>query len=429
MIPGGQWSQRKKVIFRFFFIYLFFLLTFIGLDQIPGAHSAARFYYLLRDWAVKIANAKFFHVARVLVQSGSSGDTSYNWALQWLLISMAITGCVVWSYLDRKTRNYAKLNYWLCLFSRYFITLTAFDYGIAKLFAIQMSFPDLHQLATPLGDLLPMRLAWMFIGYSKSYQVFSGAIEVLAGLLLLYRRTATLGTLIALGVFINVLVLNLSYDIPVKLFSIQVVLICSFLLANETRRIWDFFILNRPAATGSLYEFTWNSKWMRLSRIALKAGFLVIAIGAQFYSDLRYYKNVHSVPAAQVFKNGVYEVTIYAVNDHKIPLALSDSMRWQDVIFQDGSGSVKTADTLFTQVYKRGYFVYTTDERAALLSFKKNKDESSGFLNFHYELPDSNIIRLRGKNKLDSLFIELKWTNRHFQLGERQFHWLSERGR
>ena len=45
--------------------------------------------------------------------------------------------------------------------------------------------PTLSQLATPLGDLLPMRLSWLFIGYSTPYQVFSGVMETVAGLLLL----------------------------------------------------------------------------------------------------------------------------------------------------------------------------------------------------------------------------------------------------
>jgi hypothetical protein len=425
----SRWPLWKNVIFRFFFIYLISLVTLTWLDQIPGVNSVTRYYNLLRDWAVNTANAKFFRVAKVLVQSDTSGDTSYAWAFEWLVMSMAVIGCIIWSLLDRRRKNYAKLNYWLCLCARYFIALSAFEYGIAKLFALQMSFPNLHQLATPLGDLLPMRLSWMFIGYSTSYQVFSGVAEVLAGLLLLHRRTATLGTLIAFGVFANVMMLNLSYDVPVKIFSMQLVLICLFLLANEARRIWDFFILNKPAATASLYEFTYHKKWLRISRIVLKVVFIVIAVGIQFYSDLGYYKRVHKVAAAQDIKNGVYEVTTYAVNNHNIPLSLSDSMRWQDVIFEEGRGSIKTADTLFRQRYGRGYFVYSTDKRAALLSFKKEGDGSTGFLNFRYEIPESNTIRLWGKSEKDSLFIELKRTNRHFQLAGKQFHWLSEQGR
>lgn len=117
-----------------------------------------------------------------------------------------------------------------------------------------MVFPSLHQLATPLGDLLPMRLSWLFIGYSSPYQIFSGVMEVFAGSLLLYRRTATLGAFVAAGVFTNVMMLNMCYDIPVKIFSMQLVAVSLFLLANESKRMICFFILNKPADTCSIYH-------------------------------------------------------------------------------------------------------------------------------------------------------------------------------
>jgi hypothetical protein len=71
-----------------------------------------------------------------------------------------------------------------------------------------MPAPSLSQLATPLGDFGAMRLAWLYMGYSGPYQVFSGMAEVITGLLLLYRRTVTLGLLAGLGVFINVMTMN-----------------------------------------------------------------------------------------------------------------------------------------------------------------------------------------------------------------------------
>ena len=196
----------KKVLFRFFFIYLFFQLSpWNWVARIPVLGYPAQCYSKLMNWAVNAANAKFFHVAPVLVPTNGSGDTSFAWAELWLTISLAVIGCIIWSIIDWRRRNYSVLNYWLCLFARYYVATYAFVYGFFKVFALQMGFPSLHQLATPLGDLLPMRLSWLFIGYSTPYQVFSGAAEVLAGLLLLYRRTATLGTFIALGVFINVM--------------------------------------------------------------------------------------------------------------------------------------------------------------------------------------------------------------------------------
>ena len=161
----------------------------------------------------------------MLVPFNGSGDTSYGYAQLDLYLLLAATGAIVWSILGRTSIQYNGLSYWLRLFIRYFLIMNCFAYGFDKLFLLQMPFPNTSQLATPLGDFLPMRLSWMFMGYSHTYQFFSGLLEVLAGVLLLFRRTTTLGLFFAGGLFLNIMMLNLGYDIPVKLFSIQLFLI------------------------------------------------------------------------------------------------------------------------------------------------------------------------------------------------------------
>jgi len=429
--PNSQmWPIWKKLLFRFFFVYFFFQFApWTWLDVVPGFGYLLGLYNNLMDWLVDFANAKVFHIRPVLIPINGSGDTSYGWAQVCFWFSLAATGCIIWSALDRRRKNYTELNYWLCLFARYYLAMSAFTYGIVKLFAMQMYFPTLHQLATPLGDLLPMRLSWLFIGYSTTYQVFSGVMEVLAGLLLLYRRTASFGVMMATAVFTNVMMLNLSYDIPVKIFSMQLVLVCLFLLANESQRIFYFFILNKAAPVSVIYDFSYRKKWHRISRVVLKVCFVVLAIGMQFYSDLGYYSSEHKPKEKQVIPDGVYEVTSFTINKKIIPLSLSDSLRWQDVIFENNTGSIKTADTAFRQRYKRGYFIYAVDKVAQIMYLRKQDSDSLPFMNLHYQTPDPNTVKLWGKLRSDSLFVELKRINRHFQLTERQFHWLSEHNR
>src|SRR5450432_1441272 len=144
------WPLWRKIIFRFFFIFLAFVITpWEWITDIPGVGFIVGFYDKLMDWMVDIANAKLFHVRPVLVPLNGSGDTSYGWAQLWLLLCLAFIGAFVWTVLDRKSKNYIHLNYWLCLFARYYVALFAFTYGILKIFAMQMYFPNLHELATP----------------------------------------------------------------------------------------------------------------------------------------------------------------------------------------------------------------------------------------------------------------------------------------
>ena len=161
----------------------------------------------------------------------------------------------------------------------------------------------------------------------------------------------------------------------------------------------------------------------------LNGGFVVIAVVLPFISTYQYYVSAHKPPKKQPVKNGVYEVAVFSVNNHPVPLAIDDSMRWHDVIFQDGLGSIKTADSAFRQRYKRGYFYYSADSATHTLGFKKMTGDSLFIVNLHYDLPDSNTVRLWGLRRNDSLYVELKRTNRHFQLAEKQFHWLTEYNR
>lgn len=425
---NAHWPLWKKIVFRFFFVYLVLQMSPVNwLDAIPGVAFVTQFWNQLLDWIVTEANALFFHVRPVLVPENGSGDTSMGWARLWTYLSLGVIGAIVWSVLDRKRPNYIHLNYWLVLFARYYVIIIALTYGIIKLFGMQMVFPSLHQLATPLGDLLPMRFSWFFIGYSTPYQFFSGVMETLAALLLLYRRTSTLGVLVATGVFINVMMLNLCYDIPVKIFSMQMVFTCLFLLFNESGRLIDFFVLNKPAPVGSIYHFKYTKKWMRVTRIVLKSLIIIVSLIWPFYQD--YGMSRPTPKAKQPVPNGVYAVTKYRLNKTEVPLSAQDTLRWQDLIFEDGLGSVQSNDTLFRQRYNRGYFIYGLDTAKNMLGFKKRMTDKSYGLEFKFAMPDKNTITLSGLKGKDSLFVELKRTNRHFQLAERQFHWLSEQNR
>jgi hypothetical protein len=430
-----NWSLFRKILFRFFFIYLLLeAAPWSWLEPIPGVGFLLNYYNQFIDWMVQIANAKLFHIRKVLVSPAGSGDTSWSWALQWLYIVVAFAGCLIWSFFDRKRKNYIELNYWLCLTVRYYVIMIAFSYGLSKVFPLQMPFPNQSQLATPLGDFLPMRLSWMFMGYSGAYQIFSGFMEVLAGSLLLYRKTATMGALLALAVFSNVMMMNLSYDIPVKIFSMNIVLFCLYLLANEYNRILSFFVLNKPAVLSSIYHFTYTKRWMRITRVILKIAFIAYTVVFSFYENRREYKSLVNTPDTKPIKSGIYDIATFVVNKDTIPPLITDSMRWQDVVFEkNGSGSIKTADTIFRQRYKRGYFRFETDTLEHVINFKKLQTDSAMYsgiiLSMRYDLPDTSTIRLWGKDKNDSLYVLLKRSDRHFQLAEKQFHWLSEYNR
>jgi len=435
--PAGPttWPLWQRLLFRFVFVYLLLQIApWNWFARLPGLFFVPRYWYRVTDWAVQTSNRHLFHVRDTLVPTNGSGDTSWAWTELWLYLSVALIACIVWSAIDRRKIAYPRLGYWLRTITRYYIATFALSYGIIKLFLLQMPFPALSQLATPLGDLLPMRLSWLFIGYSGQYQFFSGLMETTAGLLLLYRPTVTLGLFAAAGAFLNVLMINLSYDVPVKLFAGHLFLACIVLLLWDSRRLFTLFVRNRPMPGTGAYEPYFTKRWLRYAALAVKLVLIWYILIQPFRNGWRTYQSVANQPAAEPFRAGVYDVRTFVVAGDTLPAR--DPSRWNDLIIDNaGSGSVGTSDTLFWQRYGRGYFRYRAnkDERTAVLwkSFFRTGTplDSTYLFTARYEMPDTNTIRFWTTIRGDSVFVEMARTDRHFQLAERQFHWLSEYNR
>lgn len=431
-MPTAKWSTLQKFLFQFFFIYfIFYAAPWTWLDGIPYYEYVSMGYNWLIDQLVQFGNRYIFKAYKELVPLNGSGDTSWAYTQLWLFLLISLVGAAIWLVLDRNKPHYRNWNYVLSNVVRYFLAINAFGYGIIKLFALQMIFPSLSQLATPLGELLPMRFSWLFIGYSETYQVFSGAAEVVVGLLLFYRRTATGGTLMAFAVFTNVMVMNFAYDIPVKLFSTHLVVMSLFLLAQEHQRIAAFFFFNQTAAPSSLYDRVFHKKWQRIIRIITKIGFVILIIILPFYFSYERKQSMKEIVDQKPIRSGVYDVADFVLNKDTIPAIIGDSARrWSQLIFQPGTtGSMLSADTLYRKMYGRAYFGYFVDTAKQEMQFRWAGKQSDSLFTLKYNIPDSTTIALTGKIRNDSVYIRLKRTNKQFRLAEKQFHWLSEYNR
>src|SRR5688572_9108597 len=432
--PQIVWPLWQRVGFRFLFVYLLLQITpWEWFSAIPGTGIVFRAYAQALNAAVQFSNDRIFHVRDTLVQVNGSGDTSWAWTAMWMYMVIAGIVALVWSIADRKRPNYERLAYWLRLIVRYFLASVALSYGIIKLFALQMPFPSLSQLATPLGDLLPMRFSWLFIGYSFKYQFFSGAMETLAGLLLLHNRTVTAGLFAAVGAFLNVVMINLSYDVPVKLFSMHLLFCSLFLLALDWRRLLNFLVLNRHVLPTTAWDFPFQKPWQRWGGMAVKVFFLWQILLQPLQNSWNRYQVVNAPPAQGLFRQGFYDVRHFVVNGDTIAAASGDTLRWRDVIIDNiGAGSVNTRDGVFWQRYRRGYFRYRPDTAAKTVSVWKTSTiprDSTFMFTMRYEVPDTSVIRFHTRIRNDSIHVELVRVPRHFQLSERQFHWVSEYNR
>src|SRR5262245_23311944 len=120
-----------------------------------------------------------------------------------------------------------------------------------------------------------MGLLWTFMGSSGPYVIFSGAGETTGSLLILFRRTTTLGALVLGAVLTNIAALNFCYDVPVKINSSHFLAMCIFLAAPDVRRLTNLLIWQRPTEPRP-WQLALPRPWLRIGAPLLKLTLLVL---------------------------------------------------------------------------------------------------------------------------------------------------------
>ena len=225
------WPLWWKVAFRFLLLYA--LLSLSGGLLLP--------WNALADWATPRVLGQLLPVP---AQTGS-GDTLRHYVLAGLYLVAAGLGTLIWSAAEGRRDWTPRLGWPAHTALRFWVAYTLLLYGWSKLLLVQMPAPDYPDLLTPLGEMSPMGLLWRSVGFSALYERAGGLAEIVAGLLLLSRRTSLFGALLGVGVMVYIFLLNLSFDVPVKLFSAHLLLYCLLLLVPFRRRLW-LFVTNRP---------------------------------------------------------------------------------------------------------------------------------------------------------------------------------------
>jgi hypothetical protein len=249
----------RKLALRVAFVYFALYLLPFPLDVIPVrlvSESAAAWlqghvfapYEQGMDAAVKWIGARYFGLTITILPAGS-GDTTWNYVQLAGFGAVSLGAALLWTLVDLALRGArsddTRIHDWLHSTLRLYLSITLLGYGMAKVIKAQMPTPGLDSLMQPFGEGSPMGLLWNFVGFSQAYCVFTGAAEMLGGLLLANRRTATLGSLVATTVLINVVMMNFCFDTPVKLFSSNLLLMSCWLALPDAKKLLDVLVFHR----------------------------------------------------------------------------------------------------------------------------------------------------------------------------------------
>lgn len=420
----GAWSQAKRFGFRFFFVYyiLYSLSTQIINSILFAQWIDMPDYATL--WPVRIGIiwvAKYILRTRaeVVYADTGSGDKMFDWAIAFCVLVIALLASAVWFVVDRKRSNYTELSKWFRLFLRVALVSQMFVYGFAKAVPLQMYYPFPFRFLEPLRDFSPMGVLWTSIGISPAHEIFIGCAELAGGFLLMFPRTVTLGALVCLADMTQVLVLNLTYDVCVKLFAFQLIVMSLLLLGPDLEQLFRLFFRGEPASLAPAQSLFRSGRPNRIAGIALT----VLWCWMVFANFLDLWRGWHEVGGARPKSAlaGIWTVEQLAIDGRPQQLLATDASLWRRITF-DYPNWVHTQqmdDTL------TGYSASLDAQRHTLTL--TTSGNSGWHANFVYDRPDESDLVLDGTAGGHQQHILLKRINSaEFLLTSRGFHWVQD---
>lgn len=422
--PPAPWSPALRIAFRFCFVYftLFSLSNQIigGLIVIPKV-DVPEFGILWPLRQITFWTARHvFHVTRTLVYTGSgSGDKTYDWVQTFCLLVFAVVITALWSILDRRRTNYVTLHKWFRLYMRFALASEMLIYGLVKVIPLQMPFPSLSRLMEPYGNFSPMASLWYSVGASRAYEIFAGSAETLGGILLVIPRTATLGALVCLADVTQVFALNMTYDVPVKLFSFHLILFSLFLLAPEGRRLLGFFFSDGAVAPSAQPPLCQTPRANRVA-VALQVLFGLYLVGMNVYGGVQSwheYGGGRTKPSLY----GIWDVDQVSIAGQIRSPLLTDYDRWRRVIFDFPTYTqFERMDETF------GGFGSSISDKDKTVTFTKGDDKKWKAV-FAFSRPAPDQLILDGTMDGHKIHMQLKLLDRSkLTLVGHGFHWINE---
>ena len=249
---------------------------------------------------------------------------------------LAVIGGLIWTLIDRKRPSYNVLYYWLTVIVRFRAAIGIIGFGYTKLFPTQMPFPSLGLLNTDFGDFTAQKIYWLSVGIVPWYQVFGGVVELLAGALLFFRKTATFGAILLIGALGDITFVNYAYDGGVHVYAFYFVLLGTFVIAADVPRLYNLLILERYTIPHFYYP-DYSKPAYKYARIGLKGLAILIFFGVLTYTEIINFKyDPYKQPATAGLKTlrGNYNVTEFKINGQEIPYSPLDSVRWKEATFE-----------------------------------------------------------------------------------------------
>ena len=410
------WPLWQRILFRYWFSYLFFYLFPFPFSAIPGLNLIAVPWDMFVRTLVQLSAAYCFHVTPDWTHAASgSGDQLIRWVELGTYAGIALPIAIVWSVLDRKRRHYAYLFTLLRFWALLFVSSNMLSYGAAKIIPTQFGPLRDDVLGQNVGAKSPMGMLWTFMSASQPYVIFAGLAEFTAGILTIIPATRVLGTLVSVSVALEIFMLNMCYDVPVKILSGHLLLLSLFLLLPDAKNLFDIFCRKQGGRAFPALDLFRRKKFNRILWVSTWIFLAYYAAFAFIGAYNRYATDGVKRPIAGDYQ-GLWYVDTHTYNNQPAPA----DKRWTKIWFRPTWVSVLSdGDTWHN-------FNYTGGSKGSKLDLVGYYDNSYK-MHLSTQMPDVYTLILRGEVMGTPTEIHLHRTNRaDCLLLNRGFHWVNE---
>jgi hypothetical protein len=414
MTSSHDWGLARRIGFRFGIVYGVLVLFPFPLNALPKMQWLTGPLEQPFDWLTQWFARVALGLPELATAPNGSGDRTFDYVKLLLFAIFGVVGAIAWSALDRR-RSYPRLAAAAHVVLRYSLAHAMLFYGFAKILRLQFSDLSPFELRSPVGEVSPMGLLWRFMGYSAPYTVFGGLCEAIPGLLLLWRRTAAIGAVMAIAVMINVVMLNLSYDVCVKLYSMQLLVMAWLIALPDARRLLAAAL---GRATAEIAPRVRMSARRERARLIGKAIFILgLAVGIYLASVGRGGEH-HEL-------HGNWVVDAFSADGGEQSLA-GDSVRWQSVAFTTSRMAIwRVSGDRDPQVTtRRGTYAFKVDAANHTITVTID-DDTKQDETWRYTRPAPDRLVIDGVHLGKVLHVALHAAPEPL-LVTREFHWINE---
>lgn len=421
-----RWQPAALLAFRFCFVYVG---LYVVLTQMLGA-----MLFIPKLGFPPLGNlpplrAPVFWVGahvlgigpRFSEQLTGSGDKLFNWVQVVTIALVALVATAIWSAAARRRPNHERLYAGFRVFLRLALGTTMLSYGFIKIIPLQMPPASFARLLEPFGNFSPMGVLWSSIGASPAYEMVVGTAEVAGGLLVMIPQTTKIGAILCLVDTADVFALNMTYDVPVKLLALHLVLMSVALIAYDARGLVNLFVLQRVDRLRPEPRLTKTTRSHRVA-IGLQLAYAMYIASVCLWGGLRNLRQ-RNAAAARSPLYGIWDVQAMTIDGVEHPPLLTDAARWRRALFQTARGmSIQRMNDSLNAVLVK---IDTTGHTILVTSLP---DTTKPRQRLTYARPDRQRLVLDGVLDSHVLHVELSYRDpAKFLLRTRGFSWVQER--